>query len=1048
MKKVAYLFEELYNLLEVNDTAVFRRCVFLDLFFPNDKLKKEDIDKFLSTHKFASKPNVDKVVFSLGDNTYPKYLDNYNSSEGKVFLELFKYLLDSYTELPKKLKECKDLFDSHSFLKQGPQTKFQYFPFFARYALRFPQGTDLPILSAGMKMIATGGREELKAIPEDFLKKVVIKKEHLGSYGVHSTKDLVERFDQMENFVKKNQSFLALSQISYKEFFLLAYPIVKIRDLFKAGDTPEVSGKTKLENGSVTPNKYKVHYCFSPKEIAKVTHEKKYTDWCVISRQVMFDSYTGGGFFCILLKEGYEQMKNLEHPKPMEDEFGLSMMAVAVGPEGDVKSVTGRRNDGEEFITEKQLAKVLGLKSVRELNLDDPYGGKQSGEPVYDEDVLVSATYVKSPFLKVKEGISKIKAGAFKGNQSIRKVVLPSTIKLVDDFAFDGCTHFEEMEIPDTGVSFGVGVFRRAGIRSVAIPQSTKRLGAYLFQECEKLVKAELNCHVASLTETFFGCKALEEVKIAHGREMSGTFKGCSKLKKVSLPEDLLTLETGVFEDCTSLTSLKIPDACMKLSYKVFSGSKLEHIVLPKGLNKLTAQTFSGLSTSCSVEVDPESPNVFIDKGLVVSKRRKEVLSILPSVTGTWELPTEYSGYSYFDRIKNIKKLIIPEAWSRLPAHFFGACPDLEEVVFKGKSAPILQMGTFCGCPKLRSITTEGDGILAMHGISDCPKLEKIDISDGFEYLSYNVHFKGGSSLPNPLVSKGGKLLFRLVSKKDEITRIPDGVERVGAYSLQVPLGVDSSVWSFPASVKRLVNGFRSDVIGTVNLLFDGKVPDRNEYGDLNVGKTNVFCQKKDWIESDFTFRGDEGVFLREGWELIEKAIYYKVDGGAAVAVFFGDKVMIPSKVSINGKKYPVVEIGESCFSGSSLSSITFPKTLKSVGDAAFSNTKNLKKLDFSKTNLESIGGGAFFDSAIEEISFSEVLKTIGTRAFYRVKKLQVLELPASLVEMDSDAFPADIEIGKVINHSKVKFKLPPKKVKESLECSYDEVFTKLYNLF
>ena len=101
------------------------------------------------------------------------------------------------------------------------------------------------------------------------------------------------------------------------------------------------------------------------------THEEakayaEYTEWCVTREQSLYDTYTYGGigtfYFC--LKNGFEGVpKEVGENCPL-DEYGLSMIAVSVTPEGAPNTITCRWNHehkaNDHIMTSKQLSILLG----------------------------------------------------------------------------------------------------------------------------------------------------------------------------------------------------------------------------------------------------------------------------------------------------------------------------------------------------------------------------------------------------------------------------------------------------------------------------------------------------------------------------------------------------------------------------------------------------------------------------------------------------------------------------------------------------------------
>ena len=89
--------------------------------------------------------------------------------------------------------------------------------------------------------------------------------------------------------------------------------------------------------------------------------------------------------------------------------------------------------------------------------------------------------------------------------------------------------------------------------------------------------------------------------------------------------------------------------------------------------------------------------------------------------------------------------------------------------------------------------------------------------------------------------------------------------------------------------------------------------------------------------------------------------------------------------------------IGDSAFSYcNSLSSLTLPSSLQSIGYRAFSGCKSLSSLTLP-SSLQSIGGSAFFDcSSLISLTLPSSLQSIGYRAFEGCSSLTSLTFPSS----------------------------------------------------
>lgn len=79
-------------------------------------------------------------------------------------------------------------------------------------------------------------------------------------------------------------------------------------------------------------------------EDAKKYHD--YCDWCITYREDMWATYTvdGQNAFYFMLKPGFENIERTEGENCPNDEYGLSMIAVSVCPDGSINSSTCRWN--------------------------------------------------------------------------------------------------------------------------------------------------------------------------------------------------------------------------------------------------------------------------------------------------------------------------------------------------------------------------------------------------------------------------------------------------------------------------------------------------------------------------------------------------------------------------------------------------------------------------------------------------------------------------------------------------------------------------------
>lgn len=96
--------------------------------------------------------------------------------------------------------------------------------------------------------------------------------------------------------------------------------------------------------------------------------------------------------------------------------------------------------------------------------------------------------------------------------------------------------------------------------------------------------------------------------------------------------------------------------------------------------------------------------------------------------------------------------------------------------------------------------------------------------------------------------------------------------------------------------------------------------------------------------------------------------------------------------------------LGTHVFKNCPLDAVTFPNTLKSIGEYAFEST-NLKTVDLSNTQIASLPNGSFYDcEQLSDVKLPKELTYIGEKAFYK-STIASITFPPSLEKIGAWAF-------------------------------------------
>ena len=125
--------------------------------------------------------------------------------------------------------------------------------------------------------------------------------------------------------------------------------------------------------------------------------------------------------------------------------------------------------------------------------------------------------------------------------------------------------------------------------------------------------------------------------------------------------------------------------------------------------------------------------------------------------------------------------------------------------------------------------------------------------------------------------------------------------------------------------------------------------------------------------------------------------------------------VVIHSPVTLNGKVYSVVSIGDSAFIGcTALKSVQTKAPIKSIGDGAFAYCGNLETVTLPDS-VTSVGATSFYEcTKLETVNLGNSVRSIGDNAFMLCTSLGSVTLPNSIISIGTGAFISCTSLGSV----------------------------------
>lgn len=115
--------------------------------------------------------------------------------------------------------------------------------------------------------------------------------------------------------------------------------------------------------------------------------------------------------------------------------------------------------------------------------------------------------------------------------------------------------------------------------------------------------------------------------------------------------------------------------------------------------------------------------------------------------------------------------------------------------------------------------------------------------------------------------------------------------------------------------------------------------------------------------------------------------------------------VSVPATVTYNGKTYKVTAVSNHAFQECSVTTVSLPNTIKSIGYAAFLDCYQLTSVNLP-SSITTIGDNAFNGcTVLGNVTLPTALKSIGNNAFQNCKTFTSIDIPNGVTTIGASAF-------------------------------------------
>ncbi len=361
---------------------------------------------------------------------------------------------------------------------------------------------------------------------------------------------------------------------------------------------------------------------------------------------------------------------------------------------------------------------------------------------VTSDEIVVPSTYNGLPVIRIARRV-------FENKVNLKKIILPDTIKYIDNFAFAGCTALEYIDLPNSLESMQKDVFSGSGIRtldltdtalltfacvdcpnleSVKLPKNLWLLDPYCLKNTPKLKSITLpdsldyiglNNFVGSSIESikipkkvyYIGESAFENtvinsVEFEEGSKLETigewAFKGCNNLKSIIIPASVTTIGAYAFSGCNNLTSVTFEEGSKLGTLDTsFYDSGITEFTIPKNVKKIESIAFMNLSSLKSVRFEDDSNVTNLPYHLFAGCYN------LTTVDFGENSKIQTIEYSVFEKCVKLTAVDIPQSVTKIGDWAFRGCKAIKSITIP---AGIESVGrqAFGGWTKDQIIYVEG----------------------------------------------------------------------------------------------------------------------------------------------------------------------------------------------------------------------------------------------------------------------------------------------------------------------------------------------------
>ncbi len=606
------------------------------------------------------------------------------------------------------------------------------------------------------------------------------------------------------------------------------------------------------------------------------------------------------------------------------------------------------------------------------------------------------------------DGVTKSLQGMFMGTTSLEEVVLPKSLKTIDQNAFKDCSSLKKLSV---GKSGGENVL-----------DTVETINAGAFNGCSSLETLTLK-NVAKIdssdtNRTFGGCTSLKKVSVTGvtttdntGKTTLSTTIGTSAFKdnKALKEINLDTIKTvsqeafrgcGVADDGTDPATLTLNNA-NAIGSLAFYGCGFKAVQIPRQLTSVATGKIDGVeygpfaggkleTVSFGTLINTIPDNLCMN---TTSLQKIELQSVKASLRTI--------GKNAFKGCTSVEEVTIPKGILTVSNSAFEGCSGLTDVTIAAKT---INAKAFAECTNLKAVKME-EGVTTIQGMAFAnTQISAVTIPST---LTTAGTTKEGTIEKGPFA---GTMIATVHGQTEDSTEAQEGAT-ILPETKKIPdnlfLGCTSIIdVQIPETVTEIGQKAFKDASSVENVTFavnteTGKVKGVEKIG---ISAFDGCSSLQELVLPETVTEVLQGAFANEG-------ALVKADMSRTASLKKWDKESFKGDTALAEVILPtaggITAIPDGAFAGCTTltgENLKIPKNIVTITANAFKES-GLKKL-YIPNQVTTIGASAFEACKnLEDVHISNNISIISQSTFKNCEKLEKIEIPVKVEKIGTNAF-------------------------------------------